>query len=692
MDMKVKPADAPAHPQRLPVPQGYLDGIRHNLLQGWCFNPGTPGVRLKVEIFIDGRKYCEVAADKVRGDLKDAGVGDGAHGFSVDLTQFILDQDTHEIDVRILGGVPLSNSPQTLAPGAGITHRRPTPPAEVGLSFTSAPLAEEITRSELFRVIGQESDAGHPVFLCHPLVDWNLPLFQRPQHMAMAMAAEGVLTVYCSPRWRYESFEGSYKLRENLYVTSEFDSLVSRFKGLWIDYYSTCPTDAYTHAAAYEHRLVYEYVDHIDPEISGGGSAACTKYFNDLSRSRVGIFLATANVLHEELIDRFGPDDTILVPNGVNPGHYASAQRDPTRVPLRMQAAVESGKPVVGYFGALASWLDISTVKELAERRPDLEIVMIGPNYNLTEALPVVKNIHWLGAVDYIDLPQYATWFDCCIIPFRPGPIAQSTSPLKLFEYFALEKGVVVGSDMHECTQYDLVRSASTGEEYSTQIDLALSDTHDPKFKERSRELAVANSWRVRAAVLAQAMRDRHFQDEALRGGEQDLFKGEVRGFNLEAPHRVVGTYLDRARQEPYFGLSAGVFREGDAVEFSVRVTSTKRSRITGVLSLPANSPAVERDIARLQVWWNGKIVLEDRVGHHGAPFEFSFCAPEGTSALAVRMVSIKDLWEDWAWGKALPIGFRSLTVTAIQPEQYQGGWVSSPTAQMAGTFRNRHS
>lgn len=673
---------------RAPAPQGFLDGDRNGLFQGWCFDPTLPGTRLKVEILIDNLKCCEVIADQFRSDLKDAGIGDGAHGFSVDLKRYVLDQLPHEIHARIVNdGTSLSNSPQKLAPGADAVHRRASPQEATQLSFMGAPFAQETTKSNLFKEISQELEAGQPVMICHPLVDWNLPLFQRPQHMAMAMAEEGILTIYCSPRWRYENFEGTFRLSEKLFITSEFESLLSNFDNLWIDYYSTCPTAIDACASSCNHRVVYEYVDHIDPEISGSDSAACSKYYQDLSRSRVGIFLATANVLYDELVGRFGLADTVLVPNGVDPQHYL-ASRDPDHVPARIRAVVESGKPIVGYFGAIASWLDISTLTILAEQRPDLEFVMIGPNYNLAAPPPIVPNIHWIGAVDYTDLPQHAVWFDCCIIPFRPGPIARSTSPLKLFEYFALQKAVVVGRDMHECTQYDIVRSASSAAEYSEQIDKALKDSQSTDFKKRSWDLAVANSWRARATVLAQAMRDRQNKPAFNWLDRFDPKRANVRGFNLEAPYRKVSTYFDRSKPVPSFGLSAGVFRSGDSAELSLRAEARQRSRLQGVLTLPENSPAAERDVARVQVWINGVLAVEDSVGHHGSPFEFSFCIAAGRVDLTFRLVAVKDIFEDWNWGKALSIGVQSVTVLPVDEDGYRGGWVTSPTAQMASEFR----
>ena len=92
--------------------------------------------------------------------------------------------------------------------------------------------------------------------------------------------------------------------------------------------------------------------------------------------------------------------------------------------------------------------------------------------------------------------------FDVAIIPFRLGKIAQTTSPLKLFEYFALEKPVVVTSDMRECTVYSDVFVGSNTREFSQALDRALKVAGSDAYRQRLRELAKSNSWDDRARRL----------------------------------------------------------------------------------------------------------------------------------------------------------------------------------------------
>lgn len=64
---------------------GNLDGIRDGAVHGWLWAPECPELRLKVALVRDGQPWQTRVADAQRDDLHDAGLGDGAYGFAVDL-------------------------------------------------------------------------------------------------------------------------------------------------------------------------------------------------------------------------------------------------------------------------------------------------------------------------------------------------------------------------------------------------------------------------------------------------------------------------------------------------------------------------------------------------------------------------------------------------------------------------------
>ena len=94
------------------------------------------------------------------------------------------------------------------------------------------------------------------------------------------------------------------------------------------------------------------------------------------------------------------------------------------------------------------------------------------------------------------------------MIPFEPGEIAKTTSPLKLFEYFAMEKPVVVTSEMAECIVYDIVEKGHDATSFAEAIQTAYKKKSQPEFIAKSRMLADENSWEERAIEFKQIFED----------------------------------------------------------------------------------------------------------------------------------------------------------------------------------------
>jgi hypothetical protein len=82
--------------------EGRLEGVVDGRVLGWAWMPGTPRERVWVSVFVDEEPIGLVAADLQRPDLLAAGVGDGAHGFSVTLPPALRNGAHHS--VRAMAG------------------------------------------------------------------------------------------------------------------------------------------------------------------------------------------------------------------------------------------------------------------------------------------------------------------------------------------------------------------------------------------------------------------------------------------------------------------------------------------------------------------------------------------------------------------------------------------------------------
>src|SRR5690606_1800797 len=149
--------------------------------------------------------------------------------------------------------------------------------------------------------------------------------------------------------------------------------------------------------------------------------------------------VASATSLYQEAAAAAGPDRVLLIPNGVSTSHYRRKREK--AVSSEFLAFRRKHEKIVGYFGALAPWIWYDEVNRLISARPDIGFIVDGQDYfEGMERIARAENVLCTGSISYDDLPAYAENFDICFIPFEPGEIARTTSPLKLFEYFALEK------------------------------------------------------------------------------------------------------------------------------------------------------------------------------------------------------------------------------------------------------------
>jgi polysaccharide pyruvyl transferase CsaB len=358
--------------------------------------------------------------------------------------------------------------------------------------------------------------AGREVFVLLPAINWNVPLFQRPQHMALALSRANSFVVYLT----FEHLGAECcEIAPNVWLVAcrfaesnfgaQMDSaLLETFRGCIVTAYSTSWLCSIRQLDEIRQRnvLVYEYIDHIDETISGDKTPVLAEIKRHCLAGGADLVVASARQLFDEAVGRVGADRVAFVPNGVDLAHYDRARRSPSPVPADYLSFKNRHRALVGYFGALAPWLWYDLLNSVTERRPDLGFVFIGPDYFGARSQLINRaNVLWTGPVPYANLESYARHFDVCTIPFQLGEVARTTSPLKLFEYFALEKPVIVTSDLRECTLFPEVFAAADPDQFSARLDEALSARGSSAYRMKLRKIAEQNTWDRRAMTLLDA-------------------------------------------------------------------------------------------------------------------------------------------------------------------------------------------
>ena len=150
-------------------------------------------------------------------------------------------------------------------------------------------------------------------------------------------------------------------------------------------------------------------------------------------------------------------------------------------------------------------------MRDLIKSQPGWSFILVGPVWEADpragefRELARHANVTMTGLVPYADLPAVLHAADVLLIPYARTAATEAVFPLKLFEYFALEKPVVVTSDMRECVAFPEVFHGDSAAALSEAIDRAARVKDDEAFRQRLRELADENDWIERARVMAAA-------------------------------------------------------------------------------------------------------------------------------------------------------------------------------------------
>lgn len=336
-------------------------------------------------------------------------------------------------------------------------------------------------------------EGGSPLYVFAPGLSWDRQLFQRPQHLALALGRLGERVVYLEP---YPARAGVEPVGEGVLLLRGSPRLLQPVETpvLYLLTWSISPQADLRSPA-----LLYDIVDDFSVFRQNRGLLAA-RHAARLRSARLA--LATSRALWEAY--RADRADLLYCPNGVD---YAHFHRPPGPVPADL--ADWSGGPLIGYYGALAEWFDYDLLHAVARLRPDWRFVLIGPaagEHLRQSGLLDLPNLRWLGRKPYADLPDYLARFDAAVIPFRVNAATDAVSPLKLFEYMAGGKPVVA-TPMRESAAVAGVLTGATPQAFADRLDEALARRKDAEILAVLDRTARENTWEARARQIADGMK-----------------------------------------------------------------------------------------------------------------------------------------------------------------------------------------
>jgi glycosyltransferase involved in cell wall biosynthesis len=155
-------------------------------------------------------------------------------------------------------------------------------------------------------------------------------------------------------------------------------------------------------------------------------------------------------------------------------------------------------RPLVVFWGVLDRRMDTEFVARLAAKMTRGTIVFAGPSDGFDPALERLPRVRRLGPLPFGQLPHLAREASVLVMPYADLPVTRAIQPLKLKEYLATGKPVVVRDLPATHSWGDCLDLAATPEDFARQV-LARLETGLPAEQHAARARLTLESWQSKA-------------------------------------------------------------------------------------------------------------------------------------------------------------------------------------------------
>jgi glycosyltransferase involved in cell wall biosynthesis len=162
---------------------------------------------------------------------------------------------------------------------------------------------------------------------------------------------------------------------------------------------------------------------------------------------------------------------------------------------------------VAVFWGLIDRRLDLGWLRALTDPRSGMggSLVLVGPTQAHDPAIAGLANVRLPGAVPYGELPRVAALADVLVMPYADTPATRAMQPLKLKEYLATGKPVVV-RDLPATREWadaaDVVDCAETFARTCAQR----AQAGVPAGQRQARRRLLHESWDAKALTLEAIM------------------------------------------------------------------------------------------------------------------------------------------------------------------------------------------
>lgn len=241
--------------------------------------------------------------------------------------------------------------------------------------------------------------------------------------------------------------------------------------------------------------IVYDCID--DVARNARGVAADYAQTERALLQRAHLALATSTLLQADK-QAIRPD-VHLAPPGCNARHFMAPAAEPVEI-----AALPH--PRLCFFGGIDERLDLALLADVARRRPEWTIVLLGVVRTDISPLAGLPNVVFIAQRPFSALPGYLQRMDALLLPYAISDYTRRIYPAKVFECLATGKPVAATALPDLLSLRGLVSIVQAGDDAVAVIERALREDA-PGAAEQRRAAALANTWDARFAEIETLLR-----------------------------------------------------------------------------------------------------------------------------------------------------------------------------------------
>jgi glycosyltransferase involved in cell wall biosynthesis len=254
------------------------------------------------------------------------------------------------------------------------------------------------------------------------------------------------------------------------------------------------PTSGGIAGALGEKLIVYHCVDEFS-EFTGTNKNAILDMERRLSQKADQVLVSSGPLYETKKLHN---PRTSMVTHGVDLEHFRKACDPKIALPADIAGF---RRPVIGFFGLIADWVDLNLIRFLSVSRPSWSFVLIGKVDTDLSAIKGLANVHLLGQKSYSVLPSYCAGIDVAILPFVVNQLTLAANPLKLREYLAAGLPVVT-TDIPEARRLgEHLRVGATYDEFMAHIEVYLAQGAGPHLS--ISDAMAGESWEAKVEEMS---------------------------------------------------------------------------------------------------------------------------------------------------------------------------------------------